>query len=281
MTMSCRNLAFAALAISGLGVGASGTAAGSDTAAMSGAAATVTSGTGSSRTTSWPGVVVGAMAYVKARTASALEAPRTLPGMAVGGPNSARATANRGSYEVMLYACQTPMPVNNPGIGKGVCGDMAAIYGGFGGRRYRSAALARSGLAATSDSVSLAQARRDCTTVRRARILPRLEVTLYSGRYGNCLALWHEKEWTFGLVGDLQGGIGGDPTEPWRAVARAIVSYLGSHLLPGTEGVFSCDIAGDGLHTSLDWVRRNEIYSASTYHGYGIDLAIAMAPYPR
>ena len=57
---------------------------------------------------------------------------------------------------------------------------------------------------------------------------------------------------------------------------------LGSHHLPGTRGLFECDIAADGLHTGLYWALGRDVYSAGTYQGAtpAISLAIAMTAYP-
>jgi hypothetical protein len=43
-------------------------------------------------------------------------------------------SASERAYDVQLYRCRRPLPLNSVGIGRGTCGGLAALYGGFGGR---------------------------------------------------------------------------------------------------------------------------------------------------
>jgi hypothetical protein len=86
---------------------------------------------------SWPVVISKAMSYARTRTAVPLVAPARL---AAAGPVPNSAQVYAGSYyAVALYGCPAALPVNNPGIGIGTCGDMADYYGYFQGNAYRPA----------------------------------------------------------------------------------------------------------------------------------------------
>ncbi len=260
---------------------ANGRAMSSPTASAPSASPT-SSGPPSGRPSSWPAVVAEVMVDVAPRTSVPLEAPRVLP--AAGGlPNSALVrAASPTDYGVSLHDCPAPLPLNDPGIGAGSCGSMAALYGDFAGHAYSSATAALSALSQRLTGELHPPA--GCTSISHVQLAPGLEATLYSGPAprGNCLVVWQEGEWTFTLAGDLNGGLGGDASEPWTAVAHDIVSYLDRHLLAETHGSFSCEMGGDGLHSGLAWVRGDDVYMASAYHGAipALALAIAMARYP-
>jgi hypothetical protein len=226
---------------------------------------------------SWPAVISTAMSYARARTAVPLMAPARLP--AAGPvPNSAQVHAGGSYYAVALSGCPAALPVNSPGIGAGSCGALASIYGAFGGNAYRSAAAAVASLPEPS-----AADRAGCADATRVPLPAGIVATLYTdpAAHRNCEAIWRQGGWRFELTGDLNGGTGGDGTEPWPGVAASIISYLAHHHLPRTPGFLESDIAGDGLHTGLYWALGRDVYSASAYHGAtpAISLAIAMTRY--
>jgi hypothetical protein len=242
------------------------------------AAASVSGSSIARASVSWPAVISEAVSYARTRTAVPLMAPARLPA-AGPAPNSALVHAGGSYYSVALYACAAALPVNNPGIGSGTCSAMASIYGAFGGNTYRSAAAAVASLPEPS-----AADRAGCPDATRVTLPAGIVATLYTdpAAHRNCEAIWREGAWRFELTGDLNGGTGGDGTEPWPGVAAGIISYLASHHLPRTPGFLESDIAGDGLHTGLYWALGRDVYSASTYHGAtpAISLAIAMTRYP-
>ncbi len=240
-------------------------------------------------TASWPALVRQAMGYAAPRTRVPLEAPtgRLWPTGRPGGPNSARVTAGADRYEVEIYTCPQPLPLNAPGIGKGLCGDMASIYGGFGGQAFPTANRASASLysaAGAPPSSPADMAGEGCPKSRPVPLGDGVVATLYYGPQPslNCGATWHEGSWAFSLSGDLNGGTGGDHSAPWEPIARGEVAYLAAHRVGGAaEGVFSGDIAPDGSHTSLAWRTGTDVYNASLYHGDALALAASMAPYPR
>ncbi|HTV12578.1 MAG TPA: hypothetical protein VME20_12040 [Acidimicrobiales bacterium] len=238
---------------------------------------TPVTGTGTSARgtpSSWPAVVDEAMNYLQRRTRVPLEAPRALPG-AGPVPSSAQASASRSEYSVALYGCPSALPVNNPGIGTGVCGTMADYYGYFRGNAYADVAGALGALRLPAPT---------CPDKAAVPLAAGVVATLYSGPSpeGNCEAVWHEGHWSFALTGDLDGGTRGDATVPWHQVANEVISYLRGRSLPGAQGYMESDIAGDGLHTGAYWQLGRDVYVASTYHGAlaALALAKAMAPYP-
>lgn len=210
------------------------------------------------------------MAYVAARTAFPLAAPRSLPSAGTA-PLANSATARAGDYySVSLYACPSALPLNNPGVGTGACGSMANVYGSFSGHAYSSTATALASLPSPIPPGG-------CRATSRVTLQAGVVATVYSSpQGGNCEVVWHEGEWSFALDGDLSAG-------SWSTVAHQIVSYLDQHLLPETHGSFSCDIAPDGLHSAAHWVVGHDVYGAGTYHGAisTLALTIAMAPYSR
>ena len=96
----------------------------------------------------------------------------------------------------------------------------------------------------------------------------------------NCLAHWDESGWEFALTGFFASRNGWGS---WPTTADQLVGYLAKHGLPAARGVLYCDIAGDGLPTTLTWADGGQAYSTSMYHSAigAIEMAEAMAPYPR
>jgi hypothetical protein len=231
----------------------------------------------------WPALVRQAMAYAAPRTRMPLEAPRRLPETAGGVANSAQARAGADSYEVTLYRCSPhPLGLNSPGIGRGSCGAMASVYGSFGGQELPDAAKA-------SASLPRPPARRGCPRSTRVALGRGVVATAYSGdpvppgpRLASyCEATWVMGRWSFFLSGDLSGATGAG-TLPWTSLARGEVAYFSAHPVRAEEGIFSADVAGDGIHTTLAWRNGDDVYNAGLYHGDvgAIALAASLAPYP-
>jgi hypothetical protein len=230
----------------------------------------------------WPALVREAMAYAAPRTRMPLEAPRRLPETADGVANSAQVRAGADGYEVALYRCSPhPLGLNSPGIGSGTCGSMASIYGSFGGQELPDAAKAAA-------SLPRPPARRGCPRSTRVALGRGVVATAYFGdpvRPGPrltsyCEATWVMGRWSFFLSGDLSGATGAG-TVPWTSLARGEVAYFSAHPVRAEEGVFSADVAGDGIHTTLAWRNGDDVYNAGLYHGDvgAIALAASLAPY--
>ncbi len=224
---------------------------------------------------SWPPLVSQAMAYIQPRSAALEEAPSQLPTSSLPA-NSADASTTASSYTVSLYRCPAPLPLNDPGVGNGSCGDLADVYGAFSGQTYPDPAIAGAAVASVLGSASPACPTATTTKIPLSPGGP--EATLYTIGQEGCKATWALGGWTYVLTGDLSGESGSS----WEAVASLIASYTASNPLPGSTGVLSCDIAPDGVHTSLFWAAGSSVYSAGVYHGSlpAIGLAEAMLPYP-
>jgi hypothetical protein len=91
-----------------------------------------------------------AVAYLQRRAAVPLLAPTQTPDVTRSSLLSAQATATATSYEVDLYTCSPPLPVNDPGVGNTVngndCSGMAGMYGGFAGYHEPNASAAEDAL---------------------------------------------------------------------------------------------------------------------------------------
>ncbi|MDA8385569.1 MAG: hypothetical protein M0Z88_04820 [Actinomycetota bacterium] len=190
--------------------------------------------------------------------------------------NSALVQAQASPYRVSLFHCPSPLPVNNPGVGTGTCGAMAAIYGGFSGHAWPSVAAAVQAVAPPSPPAA-------CSTTNQVSIGSGTVATVFSSQASQvaCEVAWKLNGWHIQLTGDLGGGIAGDGSIPWRQVATAIVTYLGTHPLPNGSGLLNCDIAPDGLHTSLKWPVGSDVYGATFAHGatQAISLAGSFSSY--
>lgn len=155
---------------------------------------------------------------------------------------------------------------------------MASVYGSFGASAYPGPAAARASLVA---GWSPAQG---CTDSRSVLIAPGLIATLYysSASPSGCSVVWRDRGWQFDLYGDIRGGQPGDASPPWLEVARSVAAQFETRPLPSGNGLFRCDIAADGLHSSASWVVGSDLYSAALYHGAvrTVELLQAMAPYP-
>lgn len=214
------------------------------------------------------------MAAVAPGTLTTLEAPSSLP-FASNEVNSATVVTAPRSYLVNLFQCKTPLPVDDPAIGSQALADgLAAVCGSFSGQSYSSQAAAISGLNTSQNIPS------GCSKVGQVSLLSGVPVDLYAANNLNCLALWQQGNWVFELKGDLSGtGQNGQPA--WISTAEGVTTYMANHVLPGTQGVFICDIAEDGLHANLTWNFGKNLYSTSVYHEVitALSLAASMSLY--
>lgn len=226
----------------------------------------------------WPAPIQAAMSVIAAETTVPLEAPRDLP-LAETTPNSVTTSAGADRYQVTLYHCPRPLPANAAGVGNGSCGAMANLYGGFGGSSLPSAAAAAHYVLERTP-----QPPPGCVKQTRVQLQSGLDATLFSvpasGRI--CLVAWHEGDWTMTVDGDPGGGVQSGSSAGWMGVAKAVVSYLNRYLLPPTEGSFVCDLAPDGLHTSLTWAVGSTVYTVEVTHGAvpAAEMAVSMSSLP-
>lgn len=248
---------------------------------------TFTLATRTAPTRTWPRVLVTVMGYVAPRTHVPLEAPRPLPaerwslanGAVQTAPNTARAEAKSRSYDVSLFNCPQAFSLTSARFEQR-CGQfIVAIYGSFGGSSYASPSSALAALSATQK----AAARRPggCSGTKYVRLPSGAEAEVFTSRPtgANCLAHWDQRGWELVLTGFFASVNGWGA---WPGTADQLARYVTKHGLPASRGLLYCDIAGDGLPTTLIWANGDQTYTTSMYHSAigAIEMADAMAPYP-
>lgn len=189
----------------------------------------------------------------------------------------AEVSSSATSYSVDLQWANKELPTDSPKLSQPPNTGLGQVVGSFGGTLF------------SSHSIALNQLYRNKTSmgdIAPSYIAPPKNVKekpvyLGHGIEGEALQVqddpileWHEGDWTL-QVTDM-------PTHDEIPTAKRIVTYLNSHLLPETHGVFGVNLAGDGEHTSAEWVYGNEVYSCSDYH-YALqaaEMAVSMRVYP-
>lgn len=211
----------------------------------------------------WPKLVAQSLALVRGHTQVALQGPTVLPR-----GNSARVSFSAARYTVNFFECPSVEPLNSPHIGQGMCGAMAAYADGFGGRMYATPAAAREALAYQPPSgTPVAMSLPGGLTASRWPISGR------SGLGSTAAVVWHEGEWTIVVTGG--------PGE--RAAAVLVARLLQRYRLPAHPGLLNIDAAGDGLHTSAQWVVGSTVYTTSAMHNpaHALVMAASTRPFPR
>ncbi|WML48717.1 hypothetical protein RCG23_00785 [Neobacillus sp. PS3-34] len=174
-----------------------------------------------------------------------------------------KVSAAKDSYSVNLISTDKQLPINSPLLSSRKYDQMSNLIGGFGGTIYSSSKIAMAQLYNTPAN-DLAPA------YQLPPNSPSTKVGLGKGITGTAydsfpMVEWHEGKWTLQVWdGTLQQDI---------QEAKNIVAYLDTHLLPPTYGVFGENIAGDGYHTSVEWVYGNAVYSCFSYHS-GLQAAV-------
>ena len=223
--------------------------------------------------------VSAAMRYIAPRAKVPLMAP-TEPGFSpfvryMGA--QAQTYAHGDSYSVNLLATEKPLPVNSPAL-SAVADQAMNIIGSFGGVEYASAAGAKRQLY-RSPAESLAPAYLPPPKLPAAPVAlgHGIEGTQYRSAEptaGAPMVLWHEGDWTF----EVWDGTAAENVQQ----AKAIVAYLHTHLLPETYGVLGVNIAGDGSHSTAEWVYGDMLYSCFAYESglQAAEMAVSARLYP-
>lgn len=188
------------------------------------------------------------------------------------------ATANQ--YSVVMTSTDKQLPINSPALSGNVYGDASHMIGSFGAVKAASSAVAKSELYRNPEG-SIAPAYQSPPNLPATRIdlghgIAGSEFgdSSSSPAIGSTMVQWHEGDWTFQV---WDGTVKQDVEE-----AKQIVAYLNTHLLPETYGVFGENIAGDGDHTTAEWVYGNTVYSVFDYHSglQAAQMAVSMRVYP-
>lgn len=196
-----------------------------------------------------------ALGWIRSRTLLVLSAPSAIPtGL------SATATASSDSYSVTLYHCPTVLALNDPDIGTGSCGALENYVGDFGSTRYATSSAAQAALLkTTSGAPDLYCPSRPISKERPLGEGIMASVLSPEPAASACMVEWREGEWKIEIVGDLTSG-------HWEGPAEQVVAYLHTHFLPPAPGIMTVDLAGDGEHTTLAWVKGDSLYYVGNYH---------------
>lgn len=216
----------------------------------------------SASTWPWPLSVSQSLDLVTGHTQPALMGPVSLPR-----GNSVKVSFSSTQYAVNVFDCPTAEPINSSLIGQGVCGAMASFAEGFGAKLYPTAAAARDALRyQTPPGSPVPMNLPGGLTGRRWRIRGQ------SGPRSTEEIVWHEGDWTIVVSGG----------SPERSSAMLVAHLLQQYLLPPYPGLLTVDVAGDGLHTSVEWALGSTVYSTSAMHNpaHAVIMASSMKPFP-
>ncbi|MCI0184408.1 hypothetical protein MM817_02705 [Acidibacillus sp. S0AB] len=216
-------------------------------------------------------IITRAMAHVT-KTKFALMAP-TLPDYS---PKSrvplsmgAVVQSSADSYSVNLQWAHSQLPINSPSLSMPPNTGDAGIIGSFGATQYPSAktALAHLNIQQMNPHLSPPTNSKN-TTVDLGHGIQGLSYSSFPG-----MVIWHQGDWTLEMR-----GLALPPIQK----AKEIVTYLHTHNLPPTNGVFIVVMAADGDHTSAQWVFGKVVYSCSDYHSalQAAKMAVSMRVYP-
>ncbi|QSO45570.1 hypothetical protein [Alicyclobacillus mengziensis] len=226
----------------------------------------------------WSSIVKESMQYILSRTDIPLLAP-TVPTYAPTPYGTlrrmdAQVSASPTSYNVYLQWANKTLPLNSPALKQPPNTGLAAVIGGFGAKVYSTPQVAEAQLKVPQRGI-------DPAYVQPPTNEPATPVDLGHGILGTLyksqfdpIVQWHEGEWTIQVTDtkaqyDIQ-------------VAKKLVAYFNTALLPETKGVFGVNVAGDGDHTSAQWVFGDVVYTCSDYHSalQAAKMAASMRAYP-
>jgi hypothetical protein len=217
-----------------------------------------------------------AVRYIQSHTRLPIQAPTTVPGLPARSVLSAQVTADPVSYQVNLWLCSPPLPLNDPGIGNLACGGEAQRFGSFGAQQEASAAAAQAALP------NLAGAQPAICQDAAATVTSSL-VTTSSGTQVTVLSCpntpdplevrWSARGWDYVLFF-------GEGVISWRQILNTLDNHLRTTAVPSAHGVFAVTYAGDGDHSQAAWAVGPTVYTAFNDHSdsAAVDLTAAMHP---
>ena len=170
------------------------------------------------------------------------------------------------NYLIGLQWTYRQLPINSPALSNPYytnTGD-AGIIGSFGGTQYPSTKAALTQLYRQQRGMASAYlsppAKSKGATVDLGNGIQGLA---YSSSF-NPMVIWHQAKWTLEVT---------DTALPYDIQeAKKLVTYLHTHKLPPTKGVFGVNIAGDGDHTLAEWALGKVVYSCFDDHS-GLEAA--------
>ncbi|GMA60947.1 hypothetical protein GCM10025859_13870 [Alicyclobacillus fastidiosus] len=181
------------------------------------------------------------------------------------------ADTGKNGYSVNLFATDQPLPLNSPQFNTAQYQYADRIIGSFGAVQYPQSMSAKNDLyLSPAQSIAPAYIAPPKATTSSVDLRNGIVGTEYTSSASTTylpMVLWHEGDWTFEV---WDGTIDEDVR-----LAKEDVAYLNTALLPETYGVFGENLAGDGEHTTVEWVYGNTLYSDFCY-GSGV-MALKMA----
>lgn len=194
---------------------------------------------------------------------AALMGPASLPR-----GNSEQVSFSSPHYTVNVFQCPTAGPVNSSLIGQGMCGAMESFAEGFGATIYPTAAAARGALTyQTPPGTPVAMSLPGGLTGSRWRIHGQKGPTARRRLCGT----------------KATGPLWSQAGRPSAVPSAVLVTHLLQHyLLPPHPGLLTVDVAGDGLHTSAQWVLGSTVYFTSAMHSpaQAVTMAASLKPFP-
>ena len=218
-----------------------------------------------------------AVGYLHSRTELPIEAPAAVPGGPAGSVLSATATADAHGYQVNLWLCTPPRPLNDPGIGNLDCGGEAQRFGSFGAEQEASAAVAQAALPGLAGAQpARCQDTNITPTSSVATTSSGTQVTVWkcADAADPVEVRWSARGWDYDLY------FGSSDWPQWRQLLDTFTDHLRAHPLPAVHGVFAVTYAGDGYHSAAAWAVGSIVYTTFNDHSdtAAADLTSAMRP---
>ena len=226
-------------------------------------------------------IIKSAMTYVT-KTKFVLLAP-TLPDYSPHDGNwytDAIVQSSANNYSVNLQWAYRQLPINSPELSNWQYANIgdAGIIGSFGGTQYPSDKAAEAQLYVTQihDVAPAYQSPPAKSKGVKVDLGHGIHGLAYSSSVNSMvvsMVVWHQEEWTLEVTGMAPLPI---------QETKEIITYLHTHKLPSTNGVFIVEMAGDGNHTSAQWEFGKVVYSCSDYHSalQAAKMAVSMRVYP-
>jgi hypothetical protein len=207
----------------------------------------------------FPSPISTALEYLVGKNSLPVLAPNKIPTRL-----SAKTSSTQTSYNISLYQCQSPLPLNSSKIGNAPwCSGLAHYFGNFGGTRYSTSASAGHWL-----KVLTSHRTQFCGAIANRSIKVGLsqgtQVTMTStgGSTGYCKMTFDLNGWSV-VIG---GGTTLNSLSAAKQEALRIIGLMGEVQMPEKHGVVVIQTVGDGDHTLVDWTYGNSLYSISSYH---------------
>lgn len=176
------------------------------------------------------------------------------------------------SYQVDLTYTDTALPVNSPALHDPQNTGLARILGGYGLQRCTSPQQAW----ATASRLDRMPPNTLKWPTSPVSLQPGLEGKVHmepdlpSGSSG--VVTWRQSGWQFMVCGG--------PLDSMVAFSKQLSVYVSHHPLPHSQGFVFVNDGGDGEHTTISWIVKNDVYNCSNYHSAQQALRMARSIQP-